>query len=302
MKGSTIFTITAIGVFLGIGLWVSCNQKKEPPKTTQWFCKTIADLDTDSVKGLKPYQRAVAYKGKFWPVGYSFKVGFVSGTASQKDFVKKTCVQWSKFANVKFTFPAAGPYDLRIGFNPNDGAWSYVGTDIKSITGATMNLGWLDVDVVLHEFGHSLGLLHEHQNPTSPIKWNEAAVIRDLSGSPNYWDEETIRHNVLSPYLPENVITTALDKMSIMMYPIPQSWTLDGFTTPGGRVISDVDSAFIGKVYPFSEPPITGSVTLRVGQVDTLIMRQNELLKQFDQTTSKLKDVNELTKKYLGRQ
>ncbi len=298
----SVLGVIAIWTLVFVGLWSGCKEKKEPPKTTQWFCKTISDMNTDSVKGLKPYQRAVAYKGKFWPVGYSFKVGFVSGTTSQKDFVKKTCVQWSKFANVKFTFPVSGPYDIRIGFDASDGAWSYVGTDIKSISGATMNLGWLDVNVVLHEFGHSLGLLHEHQNPTTPIRWNEEAVIRDLSGSPNYWDEETIRHNVLSPYLPENVITTALDKMSIMMYPIPQSWTLDGFTTPGGRVISDVDSAFIGRVYPFSEPPVTGSVTLRVGQVDTLIMRQKELLKQFDQTTTKINEVNDLTKKYLGRQ
>lgn len=302
MRLKTILQIIGVWLLVATGLLQNCKQKEEPPKTKGWYCETIADLNTDSIRGLKPWQRAVAYKGKFWPVGYTFKVGFVSGTTQQKTFVKNVCVQWQKYANVKFSFPTAGPYDLRIGFDPNDGAWSYVGTDIKSVSGTTMNLGWLDDDVVLHEFGHTLGLLHEHQNPTSPIKWNEAAVIRDLSGSPNFWDEETIRHNVLSPYPPDNVITTALDKVSIMMYPIPASWTLDGFTSPGGRYISDVDSAFIGKIYPFSTPPTTGSVTLRVGQVDTLLMRQKELLKEFDETTAKLKQVNDLTEKYLGRQ
>ena len=41
-----------------------------------------------------------------------------------------------------------------------------------------MNYGWIDADspeeelrsVVLHEFGHALGLIHEHQNPLSGIR------------------------------------------------------------------------------------------------------------------------------------
>ena len=71
-----------------------------------------------------------------------------------------------------------------------------------------MNYGWLtptsDDDelrrVVLHEFGHALGLIHEHQNPEGGIQWNEPAVKADLSGPPNNWDDETIRHNVLDHY------------------------------------------------------------------------------------------------------
>ena len=47
-----------------------------------------------------------------------------------------------------------------------------------------MNYGWLTPDsdddelrrVVLHEFGHALGLIHEHQNPEGGIEWNEPAV------------------------------------------------------------------------------------------------------------------------------
>ncbi len=50
--------------------------------------------------------------------------------------------------------------------------------------------------MVLHEFGHTLGLIHEHQNPNRPINWNRAAVIADLSGPPNNWDEETIENNI----------------------------------------------------------------------------------------------------------
>jgi hypothetical protein len=37
---------------------------------------------------------------------------------------------------------------------------------------------------------------HEHQNPDTPIDWNRAAVIADLSGPPNNWDEATIESNI----------------------------------------------------------------------------------------------------------
>ncbi|WP_437321271.1 matrixin family metalloprotease [Sorangium sp. So ce385] len=41
-----------------------------------------------------------------------------------------------------------------------------------------MNFGWLTLEstqadvesVVLHEFGHALGLIHEHQHPENGIK------------------------------------------------------------------------------------------------------------------------------------
>jgi len=35
------------------------------------------------------------------------------------------------------------------------------------------NQPWIDLGTVLHEFGHALGLIHEHQNPASGgFKWN----------------------------------------------------------------------------------------------------------------------------------
>ena len=147
--------------------------------------------------------RAISPIGKLWPNGSTLSIRFLEGTAEQKDVVKRFAPQWTEYANLNFEFNDAPDSDIRIAF-ANDGAWSYVGTDAKGIhvSRPTMNFGWLDEGVVLHEFGNAIGLAHEHQNPDKGIQWNEEAVIRDLSGPPNNWDVATIQHNVLRKHNP----------------------------------------------------------------------------------------------------
>lgn len=85
------------------------------------------------------------------------------------------------------------------------------------------------------------------------------------------------------------------------MYPIPLSWTLDGFSSPGGQVISEVDQQFIAARYPFSAPPVTGNVMLSSGQVDSIIDALNKSFARFDSTEKELNRMNDLTRKFLGR-
>ena len=59
------------------------------------------------------------------------------------------------------------------------GSWSYIGTDAATIPkeSFTMNLGFVDRPTILHEFGHSIGLIHEHQSPFSGgFEWNKEEV------------------------------------------------------------------------------------------------------------------------------
>ena len=81
---------------------------------------------------------------------------------------------------------------------------------------------------MLHEFGHAIGLIHEHQNPKGGVNWNKVAVKHDLRGPPNYWNDVTIENNIFRFYPEKDVIATKVDPQSIMMYPIPKSWTLMG--------------------------------------------------------------------------
>ena len=152
---------------------------------------------------------------------------------------------------------------IRIAKDPNDGSWSYVGTDCKTQAQAhnpTMNLGW-DINTpygwvtVLHEIGHAIGMKHEHQNPLSGIKYNEPAVIAELSGDPNNWNLATIRRNVLTPLDRTDVNGSKWDHQSVMHYAIPGSWILEhaalrtnGIPSPAG--LSETDVETIGKLYP----------------------------------------------------
>lgn len=198
-----------------------------------------------------------------WQSGTQVKVRFVEGDPQLQERVRAVAEEWtgSSMANLSLQFVDEGDADIRIAFQQGDGSWSYLGTMCQQIPAdePTMNYGWLEPDstddelrrVVLHEFGHALGLIHEHQNPNRPIAWNRAAVIADLSGPPNNWDEATIEHNIFKQYDPESLLSTPTDALSIMMYPIPASWTTDGFSADLNRDLSDTDQKFIRDAYPW---------------------------------------------------
>jgi hypothetical protein len=205
--------------------------------------------------------RAALLVGKKWPNGSTLRVRFLGGSAAQQAIVKQFAPQWCQHANLKLEFGEAADAEIRITFQDDDGAWSYIGTDCKDIPlhQPTMNLGWQDEGVVLHEFGHAIGLIHEHQNPHGGIQWNKPNVYRDLGGPPNNWDKETIDHNMFATYDVQQINGTALDKKSIMLYAIPKAWTVDGFQSEPNEVLSATDKAFIGeaKNYPFAQGPAT---------------------------------------------
>jgi len=106
--------------------------------------------------------------------------------------------------------------------------------------------------VVLHEFGHALGLLHEHNNPDGDIPWNKAAVYRDLGGPPQQWTKMDVDNQIFSTWDRKLFpFTKPFDPHSIMAYSIPATWTKKGFLTGRNMMLSQGDKEFIGRLYPY---------------------------------------------------
>lgn len=211
---------------------------------------------------LVSHPRTAAQTSKKWPNGSVLRVKFLGGNTSQRNFVQRIANQWSNYANIRFAWVATGSAQIRVAFNTQLGSWSYVGTDALGIPAnqMTLNLGWLsvrnqtpdDAGVVLHEFGHALGLVHEHQSPVDGgLQWNRPVVIAALSGPPNNWDLATITSNVFDQYARNQLTATAhLELTSIMMYTFPASWTTNHIATPYNIVLSAVDKQLARTLYP----------------------------------------------------
>ncbi|MBT9466234.1 MAG: hypothetical protein IV113_19605 [Hydrogenophaga sp.] len=206
------------------------------------------------------HTKGVVLDATKWRINEQITIRFLEGDPELQTRVRKVAEEWTAIAALNFRFVDDGPADIRISFVQDNRSWSYMGTDCRRIQepAATMNFGWLRPEstddvlrpVVLHEFGHALGMLHEHQNPKGGIKWNMDAVKHDLSGPPNNWDPATIESNMFKTYPLDQVTGTEVDSRSIMMYPIPASWTNDGTSAGFNKELSDTDKQFIATVYP----------------------------------------------------
>jgi len=202
--------------------------------------------------------------GKQWKPGRTLRVRFLEGADAVQRKVEAVAQAWSEFANIKLAFGDDPGAEIRISFGDrfgDEGSWSYIGTDALGIakTGPTMNYGWLkpsssEVEynrVVLHEFGHALGCIHEHNSPAVSIPWDEEAVLRVYMGPPNNWTEAQVRHNVLNKYSRDITQFTEFDPRSIMAYPVPNSLTIGDFEVPWNAALSEMDKQFIRTRYPF---------------------------------------------------
>ncbi|MEJ7593055.1 MAG: M12 family metallopeptidase [Planctomycetaceae bacterium] len=139
--------------------------------------------------------RGAVLKDAKWPKGSEIKISFLDGDSGLQAKVKAAAEQWITRTGADLTFTwlnNSGAGDIRISFT-RKGSWSLLGRYAKLRTDKsepTMNFGWLKPDsddlaiqeVVLHEFGHALGFIHEHQNPDGGLLWNEQKVIASLSG------------------------------------------------------------------------------------------------------------------------
>ena len=194
-----------------------------------------------------------------WSKGTMVRIGFTDGSDDLRDRVFEVGQEWLSRtgADLKF-FRRNKPEDadVRISF-AQSGSWSMLGNYAANERGVTMNFGDINVyssaedvrQVVLHEFGHMMGFMHEHQNPLGGLKWKEDVVIAELAGGNNNWSIRDIRENVLNQPDPRTLRGTPFDPHSIMLYPFPAEWNENGIATKANKDLSPTDIALARNLY-----------------------------------------------------
>ncbi|SFN00471.1 Astacin (Peptidase family M12A) [Chryseobacterium oleae] len=257
---------------------ISCTDKKSADK--QRLC---TELYTDDHPFMPMDIKAAVVKKSLWPHSVNFPlritVKFLNGTDFQKNKVREYVKLWTQASadGVEYKFHEKKkinfrfiPYDvttsgnnadIRISFG-NGGSSSYIGIDCKTIPQdqPTMFFGWINESepeesikqVVLHEFGHALGFIHEHQNPTANIPWNKPEVYDYYRRTQNPpWSKEKVDRNVFERYSTSSTNYTAYDSLSIMHYAIPSFLTNGGYSTPWNSDLSPTDISFVKQIYPY---------------------------------------------------
>jgi hypothetical protein len=186
-----------------------------------------------------------------------------------RHLIANTIQTWTQYAHVTFKFlDEASTEDaeirIRVGdSSDNIGAYSAIGTQALTIPAYkhTMSLpvshylsalaGKIPMKVVtrtiLHEFGHALGLTHEHQRGDVPFEWNKPFIysVYETVGL----TKDQIDRNLFEVF--DGDKSAQYDPNSIMNYAFSPKFFMDCVT----RItltydLSSGDIDFIGKMYP----------------------------------------------------
>jgi hypothetical protein len=103
--------------------------------------------------------------------------------------------------------------------------------------------------VVMHEFGHALGLLHEQSYPGA-VNWKKTDSVYNYYQETQGWDRDKVDFNVFEVANQFYTNGTSYDPKSIMHYSISSWQTTDGYSLKDNYELSAGDKTLIAALYP----------------------------------------------------
>lgn len=256
--------ITAITLVISSGLLVALSTQTSPLKAREKIQAQDTSLPKHFclVKGPlrkpEPLTETIADRNFVWDKKVINVYFWESDDWGVFNKILQVASEWTPYSGIKFKRVfTRGESDIRISVK-SEGFWSYIGSYAQKISKDSITLSLDRIylpqnqsrfrNVILHEFGHALGLIHELQHPDLVIPWKKKELFKYFLDTYNV-DSNWVKEQVIEKYNSVTGIYCSPDPNSIMIYAIPEGLTENNaFVADWPDSLSELDKKYIGPI------------------------------------------------------